>query len=84
MPSVVVRAIALVRSIEPKRRASAAGTGSLKKNHTCAPSPERERSIAGASWSSSHTSRIALTSDCQERPSRSIASSQHVSSASSG
>ena len=52
--------------------------------HRCAPSPERDRSTAGGTPISRHTSRSAATSACHEPPSRSIASSQQVSSASSG
>jgi len=82
--SVGERDIARVSRSVPSARPPAAGTVSEKKNQRCAPAPERERSTAGARPSSLQTSRSALTSAAHVSPSRSIASTQHVSSAKSG
>ena len=69
---------------QPILRAVAAATGVAKKNQTCAPLPERERSTATASPSRRHVCLNARTSSIHELLSKSTAKNQHVSSSNIG
>jgi hypothetical protein len=64
--------------------ANAAGMASSKKNQTCAPRPERERSRAVGRFSRRHVSRNAVASSCHPALSKSTARKKHVSSRNSG
>ena len=68
----------------PILRAVAAGTGSEKKNHTCAPFPDRERSTSTGRSRRRAVSANARTSSFHEPLSKSTARNQHVSSGSIG
>lgn len=77
-------AIVSVMRWQPIFRATAAPTGSEKKNHTCAPLPDRERSMSGVSANRRAVVTKALTSSRHVLLSKSAARSQHVSSGSMG
>src|SRR2546427_8232418 len=55
------------------RRAVAAGTGAAKKNQTCAPFPDRERSTAAGNPTVREVSTNAATSSAQDSSSKSAA-----------
>ncbi|MCC6898750.1 MAG: hypothetical protein IT377_07230 [Polyangiaceae bacterium] len=69
---------------QPILRAIIAGTGAVKKNHTCAPFPERERSTSTGKPSLSAVSANARASSFHVLLSKSTARNQHVSSGSIG
>ncbi len=58
----------LVSNVAPKDFAICAGTASEKKNQTCAPFPDLERSTRGSMPLSLHTARSEFTS-CIQRSS---------------
>jgi len=65
-------------------RACAAGTGPSKNTHTCAPSPDRERSNTAGMPLAWQASRYASASSAQVPLSKSHANSAQRSPASSG
>ena len=68
----------------PRRRASEAETGSVKKSQAWAPLPERERSIATEIPNVRAVSQNAATSRIHDALSKSAARNQQVSSGSMG
>jgi spore coat protein CotF len=56
--------MAVVSRIVPNLRAKAAETGISKKNHTCPPLPERDRSTATGIASSMQTSLKKSRTNC--------------------
>ncbi len=66
MPSWCRRTMASVTREQPIFRARAAGTGVAKKNHTWAPSPERDRSTATDRPASRQVATKAVTSSFHE------------------
>jgi len=75
-------AIASCSSAAPMARASAAATGSEKKVHTCAPSPDREISTATGTPAQAAASAYAAASSRQVPPSKSQTSRRQVLSGS--
>jgi hypothetical protein len=73
-----------VRRWQPIARAALAATGAEKKNHTWAPLPDRERSMAAGRLIRRQVSAKAITSSVHVPLSKSTARSQHVWSARSG
>ena len=72
------------RDALPILRAMVADTGAVKKNHACAPLPERDRSTATGTPARLHVSANALTSLAHEHLSKSMARNQQVSFSRSG
>lgn len=78
------RSIDSVRSQAPRRRADDAGTGSVKKIHTCPPRPDRDRSSAAGTPLVVQVARNTAASWRHVCLSKSMATNRHVSSASRG
>jgi len=78
------RDIASVRRYDAICRAAAAGTRSAKKNHACAPFPDRDRSTATGNPAARDVSAKAETSHCQPAPSKSTATKWQRSPSTSG